>query len=231
MKFRLFAAILFFLLYSLPLSASSMTIGEANGGNCYPFSCGSTGDLTRFQQVYNADAFGTLNPIRINSLSFFAAEGSLGEPSASGVFEIYLATSTTNFGFATADFDANLGSDSTLFAIVSFGPNMPLVFTIMGTTPFFYDPSAGDLVMDVRVLDWTTEVGYSSYFQADNETSMMQRSFLSDNGAEMNYASALVTQFDYANTSPIPEPPAILLTGLGLGAFLLSMYSRRKGKV
>lgn len=200
------------------LGAATLTVGSDNSRNCYPFACAPEYGLTRFQQQYSPDAFGETGSILINSLSFFAKSGSDGLGTDSGTYDVYLATSTTAFGAATSDFDSNLGSDLTLFATVSFGPSMPEVFTIIGSTPFFYDPSKGALVLDVRPVSGTL-LDNEAYFSADT-TGVALRSYNNTSGTTLNVKAALVTEFGYAEGGEVPEPGTIVLAGIGLVALV-----------
>ena len=38
-------------------AGASVTVGTADSGNCYPFSCGPSDELTEYQQVYMNSAF------------------------------------------------------------------------------------------------------------------------------------------------------------------------------
>src|SRR4051812_16254907 len=48
--------------------AASVTVGNNDAGNCYPFSCGPSDGLSRYQEVYTSTAFsGTTT---FNTVSF-----------------------------------------------------------------------------------------------------------------------------------------------------------------
>ena len=148
----------------VPLAAASLTVGGAQGGNCYPFSCGPTDGVTEYQEVYMNFAFP--ETLYFNTVSFSqAAPGPMDS-----------ATYTVSFYLTTANVDTlseNLISNEGLFlgtlGTFELGGNMPSILSLNGAE-ITYNPSAGNLLMDVVITDPTVVYPYyPSFFNADFE--------------------------------------------------------------
>jgi hypothetical protein len=129
---------------------------EGNSDNLYPFS----GDPIRYQQVVAASEFaGGPRWITRIALRPDANSGRAFEETLSHV-EIRLSTSARAPAALSKTFAENVGDDETLvysgalpLASAFSGPEGgPKDFDILITfqTPFWYDPSAGHLLLDVR---------------------------------------------------------------------------------
>src|SRR5687767_8158034 len=93
------------------MNAATITVGVNDSGNCYPFSCGPSDDLTRYQQVYTASAFGS-TPFYINSLTFFLSqEGPMDEAD----YTLSLSTTSASVTTLSDDLDSNVGADMAIF--------------------------------------------------------------------------------------------------------------------
>ena len=195
-------------------------------GNCFPFGCAWG---TRYQQVYDASSFPAA--INIGTIIFYA-DAYRGDDNllSNGVFELYL--STTSRAVNTIDnfpFDTNLGSDNTLFATVTGPFVIPDVWQITGG-PFYYNPAAGNLLLDVRVAYPAGRQDGYLYLNARNGDAggLFSRAH--------NFGTAfddwgLVTGFDGPQAPPgppgIPEPGTLGLLGLG-ACFLAGLRWRAR---
>lgn len=146
-----------FALVAPPVCATA----EGTANNVFPW--GRTADQ-RYQQIFDSTTFTSQNvgmPILINQLRFRANGTTASWPGGTwpGPIDIKLSTSPVDFlGFSTT-FASNQGADLTT---VYSGPvtklpgvgngtttPAPWFIDIALTTPFLYDPNAGDLTLDV----------------------------------------------------------------------------------
>jgi hypothetical protein len=208
---------------------------EGNTHNYYPFDIGATGgagDSQRYQQVYDASDFASSGPILITQIAF-RPDAFVGRAFMSILPDIQINLSTISLGpdGLSLVFANNVGLDDTI--VLARGPlslssnftgpqGGPLDFDVVITltTPFFYNPAAGNLLMDVRnfgggmttVLDAqdTTGDSISRVFTTISSPGGVD----SPNAGHSDSAGA-VTQFTYTS---VPEPGAggLLLVGGGL---------------
>ena len=137
---------------------------QGDAGNLFPLFSSKP---MRYQQVFDASQFSRLNPGGglINRLAF-RGHGP-GTPFTGTVAQLQVNLSTTS---KTPDglssiFGENVGPNDTqvfsgpLQAAVTFtGDPTNFEVTINFTTPFYYDPTKGNLLLDVRNLQGGTEV-------------------------------------------------------------------------
>lgn len=216
-KTLVLVAVLF--LTSQVTAAPTVTIGlPASGANVYPFcdSWYTAPNPTRYQQVYSSAEFSS--PIDIRTISFFrGVSGDL----ASGTFTLsFSITSAAVDALDTANFDNNLGPDNQLFTVqVLAGGPAPDVLSFTGT-PYHYDPSLGNLLLDIQISGFSGSVGDSAGYLSRNGDAggLFSRAHDFDSGFE---GYGLVTEFE-----PIPAPGAILLGSIGVG--LVGWLRRRR---
>jgi hypothetical protein len=141
--------------------------------------------------------------------------------------------STTSLNTLTTTFDNNHGADRTLvhdgdlpFPLLATGPVGGPRDLALGTrldTPFFYDPSQGNLLVDRLVF------GVNPSAQATIDTQQTSQARILINDANPNsptgflLAEVAVIRFEF-----VPEPSAFVLTGLGLIGMIASRGSGRK---
>ncbi len=189
-------------------NTGSTTVGVSNPaqGNCYPFSCFASQTPAHgvtYQQVYTSQAFSGL--VTISAVSFFdntLINNGNGNMDSASYDVSFWDTSLAPSGLTTSA-AANRGVLLSNFGSFSLGGAMPLTLTLNGAA-FNYDPSAGNLLMQVKVTGLTVSQPYQSFFQVDTTGATTSR------------------YFDYA-PSGTPEPAAwaLMLVGFGgLGAML-----------
>jgi len=193
-------------------SAEAVVIGTAEGANMYPFG---TDVITRYQQVYSSSAF--TEAMAIDTIRFFrGGSGSL----VSGTFDLYLSTTSKAVdGLEKSNLDDNLGLDNQLFLSATLpGGSAPTNLTFAGT-PFAYDPSGGNLLLDIQFSGQSIS-GCGSSWQRQSDSGLFSRAYIKDYGSAgiFNYSSpaGLVTEL-LGDPVAVPAPGAVLLGGLGAG--------------
>jgi len=211
---------------STQASANSIVIGDgADGSNFFPFTGDGFAENTRYQQVYDSSFFsGPL--VELSAISFF------NENSPGAVFETadYTFTFSTSQNpvdaLNTSDLDANVGPDATLFASVNLSGSTGAKFTISagdgGGSPFLYDPSQGDLLVDI--VRSNQDVGSGSGFLDafnGNAGGIFSRAHNFDSGFE---GFGLKTEF---SAQVVPEPSTLVLSGV-LGTMMVGAVGWRR---
>ena len=207
---------------------------EANASGEGPFAAFGI----RYQQVYGAGEFGGTTPLRIDGLSFRPDESvvdafSTTRGDADFPVNITLSTTSRAVDDLTQIFDFNTGPDGTQVFSGSLtftggpatGPGpRPFLAQIDFTTPFTFDPSAGNLLVDFQKFSADLFADPLQLDVADDASdgvsSLTGLSPLAAQG--LTDTTGLVTAFD---VTPIPSPAA----GLGAVALLgLSAVRRRR---
>lgn len=138
------------------------TNATAAGGydNTYPFDITYSGIANqRYQQVYAASQFGAVpsGGAYITALAFRRAAGWSGFDTTLPAVQIDLSTTANGPDGLSSTFANNVGGDDTVvfngaLTLASSDMGSPPAFDIVIplTTPFFYNPAAGNLLLDVR---------------------------------------------------------------------------------
>jgi hypothetical protein len=200
--------------------AGSITIGNNNGGNCYPFMCNdslnSSGQSIDYQEAYNSSAFSgmtTINSLTYSWWSPFGLSNAIGGDYAfyytySSVGMALTTTLTSNYSVA----ETYLGT----LAIPVGGEDDSAGLTFSGFTPFTYNPGNGDLLIEIvatnqdlapNVVSMTPTIGYN---EADFTGTDVTRAFNISNpdataasyGPNFAGTGALVTTFGTTGTVP-----------------------------
>ncbi len=223
---------------------ASQTYGDQE--NLFPFFPGA-GTPLRYQQVYDASQFSAFAPggedmTQINFREGATTEGRLDH----GVFattipliEFTLSTTSATPNNLSSTFANNLGPDATTvygtpgvgspLAISSEGDvaGDPAAFDISVTltTPFHYDPSKGNLLLDIQNYEGA-ESPNNIEFDATMESDSVSRSY--------NFGSATATTANYADPLgvvtefvAVPEPGSLFLLAMAF-PFAIAVAARRR---
>ena len=193
--------------------------------------------VPQYQQVYNKDAFG--GPLMITQLQFFQFDppGASSSALLGGTFNIRLSTTTKSMnGLACCDnisLDTNRGSDEVAFALNEVLADNDLVgtLTFSGTTPFIYDPSEGNLLIDMQVDGYDPNNAVGDLVM-DNTRRFFQQT--TDTIGEGDPLVSLASNWDGLNnmgvglvTGFVPEPSTFFLMSSGL--LVLGLLPKRRG--
>lgn len=216
-------------------SAGSVTVGTGSSGNCYPFLCNDSGTNVgpsiHYQQVYASSAFpsGTFN---IGSLQFYFAPQFGGNSTMlHGTYDISFSTTSAAVGALSSALANNIGTPLQTFFIgdVSQAP-VGGTYTIVGSTPYLYNPGLGNLLIDIAVSnqDNVPNGSGNGYNQSDPSGSVTSRAYaFNGNASGSADPIGLVTTFITAGPS-VPEPASLSLATLGLGCLFGYALRRRK---
>jgi hypothetical protein len=197
-------------------------------GLCMPFGCFYQGE---YQQVYTSSLFP--GPFQIMGLEFF---DSIFPPTgrASGSVAISLSTTSANWNTLSSTLSANIGGNQKQVFNGTIAPPYPFPGTLMFpfSTPFVYDPSQGNLLLDVQ-----SNIVVGGAVTLDTDGALQPNNFMGiafslnppgRTGVQSGYG--LITDFEgdpVPAGSSVPEPASILLLGTALGG--LAYFARRNG--
>lgn len=201
-------------------------------GNC--FGCPESSQ--RYQQVYSSADFLGFGPVLITRFAF-RPDGDQGEAFDATLPNVQISFSTTSktWDGLSAVFADNIGTDE---QVVFDGPltlssadtgSGPRAFDISIdlANPFLYDPSLGNLLLDVRNFDGRPTTYFDAVWGGNQETSRVVTWSGDDGTLDLDVTSpaglvdknALVTQFTF---TPVPEPGTFSLVGVALFCLGLS---------
>jgi hypothetical protein len=211
----------------VPNSART-TEGDTN--NSFPFNIGIIGiPSQRYQQVYAASQFGGLpSGGGLITQIIFRPDATFGNAFTSTLPDIQLDLSTTSApddGLSTT-FANNVGAnDTVVFArgplTLSSGftgpPGGPKAFDIIITltTPFFYNPAMGNLLLDVRNFGGGSTTVFDAVSPLGDGVSRVFSALNVNEPTGITDSAGLVTGFII-----VPEPDSAVLLLAGGGTLL-----------
>src|ERR1039458_5715746 len=224
-----------FILFNLQLVGAQTIVAPNNLANTYggsanvaPFDIGNFYiSSMRYQQMYDATQFGGVatGGEYITRIAFRAAsiDNAFSDNTLQSI-QFDLST-TANTGLSST-FADNVGADDTMVFNGSWtfssagGAAGPSVFDIVLnlTTPFFYNPANGNLVLDVRNIGGGNSAYFDDSYMAGEGISRVWSRDVSASTAISSDEIGLVTQFTF---SPVPEPSVLGLLAVGTTALLI----------
>jgi len=223
---------------------SDLSFTEGNVNNASPFKFAG-----RNQQVFAASEFTFLSqPTLITKISF-RPDAIFGEPFSATIPNIQIALSTTSARVdgLSVTFANNIGADETV--VFSGALSLSSAFTGPATgpkdfdisinlqTPFLYDPSLGNLLLDVKnfsdngeipVFDAQDVLGDSvsrrwtdNIDNVNSPTALLGLDGTDPGPTGYSNSIGLVTMFTLSTSTSVPEPSTTLgLTIFGFAALL-----------
>lgn len=218
MKKAIFCLVL--CLVALPVLADTLIIGnppDPGSGNYFPFGGAYNAE---YQQVYASSSFSS-GPIQISDLYLYNTQFNSGATSTpSGTYTVNLSTTSYGVNTITGNFAQNEGANETqvfngsIQQSWNFGNTLDIHFS----TPFTYDPTGGNLLVDVVGNGISAPNGNIYYDVNSTNGTIFSRVYCSfgdacgESGTVQN-GYGLVTGFGY---SAVPEPGTLLMMGTGL---------------
>ena len=138
------------------LSASTVTVGNYDSGNCYPLMCNDSGTSVGvsidYQQAFDSAAFGGASPSTLSPGTSRQLSGATSQSweviTASGGATLLLVWGSRPISPATTT--ARRISSGTA-SVPAGGIIYGSVLTLSGFTPFTYNPGQGDLLLEIVV--------------------------------------------------------------------------------
>jgi extracellular elastinolytic metalloproteinase len=193
-----------------PVVPSHRALTEGNSSNNFPFNIGGnnpTAPSMRYQQIYARAEFGQAG--LITALRFRRDGGALAFSTSGISVQINLGYAATSYASPSTTFANNIGAgtttvlDTTNLTLSSSSTESPRTFDVVIplTTPFFYDPAQGDLLLDIFMRNSPTTRSFDTSVQGQQNVTrrITATSVTATTGTIDSSFSGLVTRFDMAD--------------------------------
>ncbi len=185
-------------------------------------SDGSNDPSDRYQQVF-ASALFNKGPIAITALTFFAQGQGAGGAFNTVTYNFGLSTTTVGVGgLDSTNLAGNVGADAASFGSISPTGNAASTLTVGGPSSFLYDPSKGNLLLDIRVVGQRLDASFLGA-SFDGQADFGKQSSSADNFGGNASSSGLSLGITF---NSVPEPSSLALSVVG--GVLASLWLRRK---
>jgi hypothetical protein len=209
--FALAAASGVMVLSAASAAAQPVTIGNANSNNCYPFACFAAEGGETYQQVYDAGAFS--GSFTIESFTLFKGLDFGTGPMDDASWTVSFYTTDKAPSALSSSLGDNRGTLLANFGVFGVSGLMPAELTIDGAD-FVYDPSHGNLLLQVELSQASAIFGAHQFFQADDTGVLTSRALAYADGDSRVDGQALVTRFNGVASVPEPTTWALLIVGM-----------------
>jgi len=218
------------LLAASPALAQDVSFGGTVAGtNAFPFTNYGFFAANRYQQLYVGSQFS--GPVFIDAIRFAnsasVAGGGPGSIAPGSYLVRFAVTDRAENGLGT-NFDANIAGYSATFFSGTIGSGL---LRIAGATSYLFDPSRGNLLMDVTVLSQSPVgfLGLDFSRDAADGTSRVFNTFPLPFSPSVVTSDALGLNTTFETRPDIvatPEPASLALVAGGLG--LVVVFARRR---
>jgi hypothetical protein len=177
------------------------------------------GSHNRSQEVFSASQFPGLGPILITQIAYrpYPTTGMAFGPTTDHGVRFDLSTTSAAPGTLSSTFANNVGADDTVVFNGDWTRSKAFDITLTLATPFVYDPSKGNLLLDV--LNPSGDLLYpttvDAVLGAASGVDTLNGASTSPTGIRANFG--VVVQFTFSPAAPpaVPEPSSLALFALG----------------
>jgi hypothetical protein len=226
---RMVVPVLVFSFLAATAKSDYITIGTPNGGSRDPlFDTGTR----RLQQIYTSAAFGN-SPVLITQIAYRSNSSADLDLNLADV-QIELSTTSVSPLAMDNNLASNIGADRTVvfdrgtapFSVTAKESDFDVLLTF--STPFLYDPGAGNLLIDLFVYSGSSTFMFAG--TVDDSLGDTNARMADGVGDFAHRGPTLHSRFTVASVSAVPEPSSVAMAGLGLPGGLGLAARRRSGR-